>query len=48
LVAALRSRHLRLVLDNCEHLVDACATIVEELLRGCPQVTILALSHEAL
>ena len=37
-----------LVLDNCEHLVDACAELVEELLRACPRLTILATSREAL
>jgi non-specific serine/threonine protein kinase len=48
LVAALRSRQMLLVLDNCEHLLDACATLVEALLRGCPQVTVLATSREPL
>jgi predicted ATPase/transcriptional regulator with XRE-family HTH domain len=48
LVAALRSRQLLLVLDNCEHLLDASATLVEALLRGCPQVAVLATSREAL
>src|SRR5262249_39105665 len=37
LVDALRSRSLLLVLDNCEHLIDACATLVETLLRACPR-----------
>jgi predicted ATPase/transcriptional regulator with XRE-family HTH domain len=46
LVAALRPRHLLLVLDNCEHLLDACAALVEALLRGCPHVTVLATSRE--
>jgi predicted ATPase/transcriptional regulator with XRE-family HTH domain len=48
LVAALRSRHLLLVLDNCEHLLDVCATLAQALLRGCPQVTVLATSREGL
>jgi non-specific serine/threonine protein kinase len=48
LVAALRARHLLLMLDNCEHLLDACAAVVEALLRGCPQVTVLATSREPL
>ena len=34
LVDALRERAMLLVLDNCEHLVDACAELVELLLRG--------------
>jgi non-specific serine/threonine protein kinase len=37
-----------LVLDNCEHLVAACAELAELLLRACPQLTILATSREAL
>lgn len=37
-----------LVLDNCEHLVDACADLVAELLRRCPHLRILATSREPL
>ena len=37
-----------LVLANCEHLVDACAEVAEELLRACPRLTILTTSREAL
>ena len=48
LVAALRARRLLLVLDNCEHLLEACAALVEALLRGCPQLPLLATSREAL
>jgi non-specific serine/threonine protein kinase len=44
----LRSRTLLLVLDNCEHLVDACAYLAEALLRVCSQIHILASSREAL
>src|SRR5712671_6291207 len=36
------------VLDNCEHLVDACAEVAETLLKSCPEVCILATSREAL
>src|SRR5438046_4402448 len=36
------------ILDNCEHLVDACAEVAETLLKGCPSVRILAPSREAL
>ncbi|MGZ4618437.1 MAG: AfsR/SARP family transcriptional regulator, partial [Frankiaceae bacterium] len=46
LVPQLRERHLLIVLDNCEHLVDACARVVSGLLRGCPRVTVLATSRE--
>jgi predicted ATPase/serine/threonine protein kinase len=48
LIDALRSRHLLLVLDNCEHLVEACATLAEPLLRSCPHLSILATSREPL
>jgi non-specific serine/threonine protein kinase len=48
LVEVLRGRTALLVLDNCEHLVDACAVLVETLLRGCPELRILATSREAL
>ena len=37
-----------LVLDNCEHLVAACAATAEALLRACPQLTVVATSREAL
>lgn len=36
------------ILDNCEHLVDACAALVDTLLRGCRVMTVLATSREAL
>jgi len=42
------SRRLLLVLDNCEHLVDACASLVDALLRATPDVRVLASSREAL
>jgi predicted ATPase/DNA-binding SARP family transcriptional activator len=48
LVDALRSRTLLLVLDNCEHLIDACAQLAETLLSACPQLCILATSREVL
>ena len=37
-----------LVLDNCEHLVGACAALAEALLRACPDLKVLATSREAL
>ncbi|MGO9857037.1 MAG: BTAD domain-containing putative transcriptional regulator [Acidimicrobiales bacterium] len=48
LVDALRERHLLVVLDNCEHLVDACAKLTEAILRSCPGVHVIATSREAL
>ena len=44
----LRARHLLLILDNCEHLIDACATFAASLLRAAPTLRILATSREAL
>ena len=48
LVEHLRPRSLLLILDNCEHLVDACARLAESLLRACPLLKVLATSREAL
>jgi transcriptional regulator with XRE-family HTH domain len=44
----LREKQLLLVLDNCEHLIEACAYAAEALLHACPQLHILASSREAL
>ncbi len=46
LVNALRHRRMLLVLDNCEHLLDACAALVYALLRACTELRILATSRE--
>lgn len=43
---AIGGRRILVVLDNCEHLIDACATLTEALLGACPQVTVLATSRE--
>jgi predicted ATPase len=48
LSASIREEPTLLVLDNCEHVIDACATLVERLLRECPRLTVLATSREAL
>ncbi|MCW3096940.1 MAG: hypothetical protein JWL77_2558 [Chthonomonadaceae bacterium] len=48
LTEALESRSLLLVLDNCEHLADACATLAGSLLSACPALSILASSRQAL
>ncbi len=45
---ALRPKRILLVLDNCEHLVSACAALANDLLRFCPGVRILASSREPL
>ena len=44
----LRDRQLLLLLDNCEHLVDACVHLVGSLLKTCPRLTILATSRNPL
>src|SRR5262249_13852356 len=48
LTRALRHRSLLLILDNCEHLVETCAQVADQLLRAWPSVQILATSREAL
>jgi predicted ATPase/DNA-binding CsgD family transcriptional regulator len=44
----LRTRKLLLILDNCEHLIDACAELAEAWLHSCPGLRVLATSREAL
>jgi predicted ATPase/DNA-binding winged helix-turn-helix (wHTH) protein len=44
----LREQRLLLVFDNCEHLIEAIATLTEDIFRDAPQVHILATSREAL
>ena len=48
LVEMLGTRRLLLVLDNCEHLVAACAGLVERLLTRCPHVRVLTTTREQL
>jgi predicted ATPase len=48
LIEVLRDRHLLLILDNCEHLLEATARLVDSLLDSCPRLRILATSREAL
>jgi predicted ATPase/class 3 adenylate cyclase len=44
----LRAKKALLILDNCEHLVTACASMVDAILRFCPHVKVLISSREAL
>jgi predicted ATPase/class 3 adenylate cyclase len=46
--ASLKSKRLLLLLDNCEHVVAACAILVGDLLRSCPGLRVLATSREIL
>jgi predicted ATPase/DNA-binding CsgD family transcriptional regulator len=48
LAKVLRDRRMLIVLDNCEHLMLACAELADTLLRRCPDVRILATSRESL
>jgi len=48
LADALRGKSMLVILDNCEHLVTACAHLATALLRACPNLRILATSREAL
>ncbi len=45
---AVGGRHLLLVLDNCEHVIDAAANLAETFTRLCPRTTIVATSREVL
>lgn len=47
LCAAIGTRRTLLVVDNCEHLLDAVAAVVDRLLAACPRVAVLATSREA-
>jgi predicted ATPase/DNA-binding CsgD family transcriptional regulator len=48
LVDAVGRGHLLVLLDNCEHVIGACAKLADALLRGCPNLTLLATSREPL
>ena len=48
LLGHLRDRTTLVVLDNCEHLIDACAVLAERLLESCPALRLLATSREPL
>ena len=47
-IAALQSRSALLVLDNCEHVIDGAAELVQAIAERCPNVRVLATSREAL
>jgi predicted ATPase/DNA-binding CsgD family transcriptional regulator len=48
LLERVRDKRLLLLLDNCEHLLDACALLVDSLLRSCPRLHVLATSRRSL
>ena len=47
-LAYLADRNVLLLTDNCEHVIDAVASLLDEILGRCPGVTVLATSREAL
>src|SRR5262249_48823877 len=48
LIEYLKYKRMILVLDNCEHLLAACAELTNTILRSCPYVSVLATSREGL
>lgn len=48
LISFLARRRMLLLVDNCEHVVDAAAALIEAILGRCPGVTVIATSREAL
>jgi predicted ATPase/class 3 adenylate cyclase len=44
----LAQHKLLLILDNCEHLIEACAQVVDHMLHNCPRLTVLVSSRESL
>jgi predicted ATPase/DNA-binding winged helix-turn-helix (wHTH) protein len=48
IAGAINDRNLLLILDNCEHVIDAAANLAEMLVRSCPRVAILTTSREVL
>jgi predicted ATPase/DNA-binding SARP family transcriptional activator len=48
LVTVLQDSALLIILDNCEHLLEACARLAQAVARGCPQVQLLTTSREPL
>lgn len=48
LISFLAHRRMLLLVDNCEHVVDAAAVLIDDILSRCPGITVLATSREAL
>jgi predicted ATPase/class 3 adenylate cyclase/Tfp pilus assembly protein PilF len=48
LTGYLKDKEILIILDNCEHLIEACAMLTEKLLKACPKLKIIATSREAL
>ncbi|MBK7159752.1 MAG: hypothetical protein IPH77_14760 [Ignavibacteria bacterium] len=48
LIEYLSDKEILLIIDNCEHLIDACAALAEKLLQYSPKLKIIATSRESL
>ena len=48
IITSLQESHALLIFDNCEHVLQACASLVEALLQACPYLHLLATSREPL
>jgi predicted ATPase/class 3 adenylate cyclase len=48
IVASVGASNVMLVLDNCEHLIEACVSVLVPILQGCPNLRVLATSREPL
>lgn len=48
LINYLKYKELLIIMDNCEHLIGACAEIAEKILQSCPKIKIITTSREAL
>ena len=48
LISFLARRRMLLLVDNCEHVVDAAAALIDDILSRCPDITVIATSREAL
>jgi len=48
IVNSLRRKHALLILDNCEHLLDAAAKVIDGIMRGCQKINIIATSRQGL
>jgi predicted ATPase len=48
LAEQLASRTLLLIIDNCEHLIDACSALIQQVLTRCPDINIVTTSREPL
>ncbi|HTV93353.1 MAG TPA: helix-turn-helix domain-containing protein [Verrucomicrobiae bacterium] len=48
IITFLKDKHVLLLFDNCEHVIDSAATAIQEILLHCPRVHILATSRELL